>query len=290
MEILIQPTISYKQGYQYVWDKTTNFIVYQNNEGNIILGTIDHGGSINESEINKLYSISLQDFEIFYGYYGEANLKHIVYPKNFYNLLDDNTKENIRRIEFAVAHAIKHVITDNTSKYVSTEEVEEAIKQNKPIEFMSTTHVICTGDKPEPFFKIDKGYSIDIVENIMRQILSWFKEIGRVSLYIHSEGHYEREYTENVFLSDSIIEYFEENHFFIIAEKSEEDSTKIYDIAQIEKEEYNICIQKLDQYVKKLKDLDGKDPDVDINMLEASKNSIIYKRITGKYYPFQEKI
>lgn len=283
MEILIQSNKSYKNDYHYVWDKTTNFIVYQKSNGDIILGTIEHGGVIEENEIKKLYEISLQDFDISQMGYGYARLHHTIFQENFYRIAGSFNNY------LDISYIIKRFILDNAQEYIN---VEEVLKSTNDIKFTSVNPILSKAwnhNLQPAFWKIDKNHAIFVIEEIISKILEWFYEIGKKSLYLNatdiSNIHYEEEYAENQFLYNDIVEYFVDNRYAEV-ENREEDISKVYDQAIEENKKYDNCIQKLKHYVEKL---DIEDLTEEENK-DASKNSILYKMIVGKYYPFYEQL
>lgn len=278
----IQKGISYKEGYKYVWDKSTNFIFYQNNRGNLIFGLSPHAGKVNEREIIKLFEISLKNFNIkLVGSGFFANFLNVIYLKNFYSLATNSTEKEI--IKNAIINLFPYHDTDRVEN-IKNEKAEEikftrTLNINAPYTGFSNVNPI--------FWKFDKEDYTSIrsmVNNIMQEILTTFYHIGIIRNCSNSEHKNEIDFN-NEELKKIINLSFAQNNFDVV-ENKEGNSLNIYDIAQEENKKYDECIRKLNKFIEFL--IDGSV--INIDKINASEYAILYREITGETYPFREKI
>ena len=277
----VQGCLSQKEGYKYVWDEATNFIVYQNSNQDMIIGLCPHDGNIQESDIKKLYKISLKDFDItLLGSGFEVRFENKIYPQNFYSITDNEVSKV----------TINHAISKLCASYLDYD--PKQLKITKELSFTTIVNISDTNlesiDKKAQFWEFENDDHVSIsnmVTEIIRTILDCLYRIDITRMYY--ARFYEQFNTDfyNRELLRVINAYFIENCFKVIEDR-EKDATKIYDLAHEENKDYNDCISYLDLFVQLASYQDETPEDIK----DACECAKIYKKITGENYNFADHI
>lgn len=269
--------VSNKRGYRYVWDEATNFIIYQNDNGDLIFGLSTHDGKVEEDEILKLYEISLKSFRILLTGEGkDFKFKHIVYPKNFCSLVDDLEKSN------KVSEIINSLIS---SRYFFYDELEK----KETIEFFSKESSFGYRDREKDpiYWDFSKQHPEQInkmVENVLYEILEFLYEIGKTRDFLNTYNDKILEDYANQDLARLIHNYFVYNRFGVVEDR-EGNIDEIYEQALEENKLYDKYIEILEDLYEKIMNCEGTDED----HVVASETAILYRKITGTKYNFHNK-
>lgn len=264
---------SLNDGYRYIWDEDTKFIVYQNNKGDIILGTINHEGQIKEKAIEKLCKLKINNFGILQSGSGEfINYKIIIYVKKFFNLAYVNE----------IKKFLKELLLSQNTLYDEHMLYAESVVHN------DTISIINTNTPYSQYWKLeqDNGTSATImIENIILKILLWFYDIGITRKKIEDCDIDDIEDYKNLQLFQIIHEKFINNKFQVL-EESKLTIEKVYDQAQKENKNYDKIMKYLNTYI--VNKIYG--DSIEKENVIASKKAIQYYTIVGKPYPFAQKL
>lgn len=249
--------ISLKEGYRYVWSEDTNFIVYQKNNGDIILGKINYEGPIKESEIVKLceisYEVTIKDYDNLLKTSAKATLHHKIFLSNLFAIRD----------EIQTTCNIQMWLKNSYDIFRSIKKIKECKDTNGVMEFDIPVEILEKNNYISFAF-----WQIKEVRNFIWEIFTWLHLIDGKTLY-----------SNNIF----ILDYFQEKEPLII--ESPLEGKELYATAQRQNKDYETCIQNLEKFLEKMINSSVEDNDKE----EAYKYSTIYKNIVGHYYPFIEK-
>lgn len=268
---------SLNYGYRYIWDEDTKFIIYQNNKGNIILGTINHEGQIQESQIKKLYKFELKDFGIYnFGSGGYINYENIIYIQNF--------------LKLTYYYEVERILKELSLCSSSILYYKDALKNKENnVKYLGTIFIKNDNNKKYPqYWKLeqDNGKITALtIENIILKILLWFYDIGIIRNKFNVCGFDEEEDYRNFQLFTVIHEKFINNDFKILDEPklTIED---IYDKAVKENQDYD----RIMEFLKKYRNKQNEESAYIEETQRACKYAIQFYSITGKPYSFAKKM
>lgn len=263
-------------GYRYVWDEDTKFIIYQNNKGNIILGTINHEGQIQEKEIKKIYEFKIKYFGIFELGSGECiNYENIVYVKNL--------------LKMASHYEVERILKELSLLSSSILYYEETLKKKEnKVKFVDTIFTKYDDCKKYPqYWKLehdDCQKTSLTIENTILKILLWFYDIGITRNKSDVCDFNEKEDYRNWQLFETIHQKFRDNNFNIL-EEPKLTVNDVYNKAKKENQTYDRITKYLNKYIQQL-DVDS----IYRDDIFASKKAIQYYTIVGKPYLFAQKL
>lgn len=271
--------ISNKKCYRYIWDEATNFITYQNEDGNLIFGLSPHDGKVEEEEILKLYEISLKSFKVNpVGEEQSFKFEHTVYPKNFYSLVDEE-KSNV-----CIPNII-HYLGATTSYFT-----DDKLKQYETIKFDKNVNYGWYSPTNN-FEKIPTYWDFPVknqkevnkmVDYTLQKILSFLYNVGKIRYFYNTYDNEVHLDHDNRFLAMLIHNvYFPRDQFDVIEDR-EENIENIYEEAHKENELYNDYMEILETFNEKNFNFQESETD----HLLAAKAAISYRKITGKRYDF----
>ena len=288
-----------ENGSRYVYEGNTQLIILEQSDGSIGIGTLEnkYEKPFQEEKIKKLVEVSLLKYTLpSIASSEDAVLDYNIYVNNFYDI-NENATETIKGI-------IKHC-GNCDAKWNYLLDNRKILEHKDKNEVISLESTICINNsrirdgryspRKYPFFNVTPSYHNEQVEIILTIIFEWFDIIG-LEYYEYNDYNDSMELSifSNGYLLQDICEIFEDGRFRDCRDGSIPGnylvSPSLYEQAIHENERFDIYEKNLNEFLQKVANYEISDDEIAKQMLEVSENSIKYKEIIGKYYPFEQKL